>query len=87
MTTGPLLFAPGAVEIGFELLNAVCVGLLSGEGVSTLGDAEGSTEGSSEGLASASGAGCRGLMTCCCALESAVFVLEVSGVVCRDMAK
>ncbi len=52
MTTG-LPFASGAVEIGFELLNAIC-----GEGVSMLGDAEGSTEGSSEGLAVARGAGC-----------------------------
>ena len=52
-----------------------------------LGDAEGSTDGSSEGLASASGAGCWGLTTCCCALELELFVLEISGAVGRDIAK
>jgi hypothetical protein len=77
MTTGPLPFPP-AVEIGFEPLNSICAGLLWGEG-STLGDGEGSSEGSGEGLSVATEAGCRGLTTCCCALELELIVLEFSG--------
>ena len=80
MITGLRLpFAPAAVEIGFELLTT-CAELFSGEGVSMLGNGEGSTEGSSEGLAVASGGG-RKSGTCCCALELELVVLEFSGAV------
>src|ERR1051325_7849765 len=87
ITTGSP-FAPGAVEIGSDLLNSTCAGLFCGEGVSTLGDAEGSTEASTEGLAVARGAGCTGWSDSCCrALELKVDVLEFSGAVCRDIVK
>ena len=82
MMTGLLLpFGPAAVEIGFELLTTCDAELVSGVGVSTLGDAEGSTEASGEGLAGASVDGREGGTTCCGALELELVVLELSCVV------
>ena len=81
MTTGPLPRAPGAVEIGFELLSTGAE-LVCGEGASMLGDGEGSTEGSSEVLAVARGAGGKLLGNSCCrVLELELVVSEVSCVV------
>ena len=75
-----------AVEIGFELLTTRAE-LFSGDGVSTLGEADGSTEGSGEGLPVAGGAGRKGGTTCCCALELELVVLEFSCAVWREVTK
>lgn len=89
MTIGlPLPLGSDAVEIGFELLNSTCAELFCGEGVSTLGDADGSTDGSTDGLALATGAGCWGWRNSCwrgLALEIVVFEFSSAGR--RDIAK
>ena len=78
---------PAAVETG-ERLNSIDAALFSGEGASTLGEAEGSTDASGEALSVATGARCRGLRSSCCgAFELELVVLEFSGAVCRDIAK